>query len=189
MLTQYMIGSSSSKEAESFVATQMTLVRKVLFSRSLRLLPLSHQVGVVEGLAAIVKHFPNLLPLSDQPLITFLSELLKMASVADGEMTDAALSDIVVDRNGFISSPAEDSLDCQPTHSSSLFFRRTCAVQVDGATVLIPDELPAAVQLRVSAIVLLHGVIRGHTDPFFDADSSAPVGKSAFLLRCLSERP
>jgi hypothetical protein len=175
-----MLGSSSKEAVQSFITEQIALVRKVLFSRSLRLLPLSHQVGVIEGLAALVKHFPEVLSMSDQHLLAFLSELLKMSSVADQEMSDASLRDMVVDRNGYTSSPGMSS-DSPPTHSSSLFYRRSCALEMNGATLVVPEELPAGVQFRVSAIVLLHAVIRAHTDAFFDAEVSTPVGKCVVL--------
>jgi hypothetical protein len=29
----------------------------------------------------------------------------------------------------------------------------------------------------VSAIILLHSIIRAYSDPFFDAEQSAPIGK------------
>jgi len=151
----------------------------VLFSRSLRLLPLPQQVGVVEGLGIIVKQAPKLLPLSDQHLLAFLSELLKMSSVADGEMQDPSLKEFVIDKNGYAGSQAEAErkLGSYPSHASALFFRRECVLEVNNDKFVIPEELPAGIQLRVSSIVLLHSVIRGYSDPFFDAKGSTPIGK------------
>lgn len=78
------------------------MIRRTVFSRSLRLLSLPQQVSVVEGLAVIVKSIPGLIPLSDQHLLAFLSELLKMLSVADGEMVDKNFKTTIVDKNGFV---------------------------------------------------------------------------------------
>lgn len=176
-MKNFVIATMSKEESLSFVSNHVALIRRVLFSRSLRLLPLSQQVGVIDGLAMIMCELPGLLQLTDdQHLLPFLSEVLKMASVADGEMTDAALTDAVVDKNGFAKSELEAS-GLHPSHASALFFRRTCVVEVDpGLYVVVPEEVPAGIQQRISAIVLLHSVIRGHADTFFDAEVSTPVG-------------
>ena len=62
-------------------------LRKLVFSRSLRILPLPQQVGAVEALAVIVNEFPSFLSIKDQHFLSFLSELLKMCSVSDGEVS------------------------------------------------------------------------------------------------------
>lgn len=158
----------------------LTLLRRILFSRSLRLLPLLEQVGVVEALAVLVDQLPGLIPLDDQHLLAFLSELLKMASVADGEMNDPILLGSVVDKNGFVvSTPEQRDLEITDPvfRTSSLFLRRACVVICREGRVVISEELPPGVQFRVSSIELLRSVIRGHPDTFFDAESSTPVGK------------
>ena len=103
-----------------------------------------------------------------------------MSSVADGDMKDPLLKDCIVDKNGYaVSEPkAVPSYSLYPTHTSALFSRRECIVDIDGASVVVPEELPAGVQLRVSSIVLLHSVICGYTNAFFDAENSSPVGES-----------
>lgn len=160
----------------------LSLLRRVLFSRSLRLLPLPEQVGVVEALAVLTDQLPDLIPLDDQHLLAFLSELLKMSSVADGEMTDSNLAGSVVDRNGFVvpSSDGPVTNDSETSavsfRASSLFLRRECVVVVQEGRVVVGAELPLGVQLRVSTIALLRSVIRGHPDTFFDSDTSTPVG-------------
>jgi hypothetical protein len=153
------------------------LIRRVLFSRTLRLLPLSFQVGIVEGLATIVSLFPSLFPLTDQHVLTFLSELLKMASVADREMSDEKLKEIVVDKDGYV--PLETGLDRSqyPKHSSALFYRRECVLAIVNLRVVIPAELSVGIQFRVSTILLLHTIIKTYADTFFDADSTTPIGK------------
>lgn len=162
----------------------LAVIRRVLFSRSLRLLPLPEQVGVVEGLAVITDQIPDLIPLDDQHLLAFLSELLKMASVADGEMTDPNLIGSVVDRNGFV-IPSEDRSDngektvsntCS-FRASSLFLRRECVVDAMKGKIVVGAELAVGVQFRVSTIALLRSVIRGHPNIFFDSETTTPVGK------------
>ena len=162
----------------------------MLFSRSLRLLPLQEQVGAVEALAVLVDQVPDLIRLDDQHLLAFLSELLKMASVADGEMTDNNLIGSVVDKNGFV-LPAQggnqhtnnDIQEANPSlRPSFLFLRRDCVLVTDSFKLLIGEELPFGVQLRVSSIQLLRSIIRGHPDTFFEAETSTPVGKLPIML-------
>ena len=125
-----------------------------------------------------------MIPLEDQHLLAFLSELLKMASVADGEMTDNNLIGSVVDKNGFVIpenrnvTTSSDVQEIDPTlRPSSLFLRRNCILTTDSQKFLVGEELPCGIQLRVSSIQLLRSIIRGYPDSFFDAESSTPVGK------------
>jgi len=171
----YIIAPSQREDGSTRFTEQFSLIRRVLFSRSLRLLPLVQQIGAVECLSVLVQQVPSLLPLTDQHLLAFLSELLKMCSVADGEMTDPSLIDCVVDKNGYVGG-SSSSTSSYPKHASALFFRRACVFTVDGVSVHVPEELPAGVQLRVSAIVLLHSVICSYSDLFFDAEISTPIG-------------
>jgi hypothetical protein len=163
----------------------MTLIKRVLFSRSLRLLPLPEQVGAVEALAMLVDQLPGLVPLNDQHLLAFLSELLKMSSVADGEMTDPNLIGSVVDKNGY-AMPVYDTTQAankEPNGknnekaASTVFMRRDSILLVGSSKFFVPGDASNGVQLRASTIRLLRAVIRGHADPFFDAESSTPVGK------------
>jgi hypothetical protein len=126
---------------------------------------------VVDALAAVIKKFPSFLSVTDQHLLGCLSELLKMSSVADGEMVDEKLKDIVVDKDGYIPTASD-----YPDHSSFLFFRRECVVDLGTVKIVVPAELPSGIQLRVSTIVLLHLVIRTYTDPFFDSEASTSIG-------------
>jgi hypothetical protein len=178
------LNAATNTDIKSILEKQIVLIRRVLFSRSLRLLPLQEQVGAVEALTVLVDRVPTLIPLQDQHLLAFLSELLKMASVADGEMTDNNLVGSVVDKNGFV---LPEHRHQQPTKSdikevdpalrpSSLFRRRDCILTTGGGKLLIGEELPCGIQLRVSSIQLLRSIIRGHPDTFFDAESSTPVG-------------
>jgi hypothetical protein len=173
-----------AKDLEELLSGHMPTIKKFLFSRSLRLLPLSEQVGVFDALAFIIHEVPSLVPLSDQHLLAFLSEFLKMSSIGDGEMKDPNMSGYVVDKNGFVAA-AQDK-DSQPVvvqlaaHTCSIFLRRECAAKspIEGSFVIIPEELPSGVQLRVSGLRLFRAVIRQHVNEFFDADSTTPVGTS-----------
>lgn len=184
VVEHYVLRAVPKEDAKLRFQKHMSLIRRVLFSRSLRLLPLLEQVGAVEALSVLVDQLPDLIPLEDQHLLTFLSELLRMASVADGEMTDSNLAASVVDKNGFVipaQEPHSPTRELQSSEStlrpSSLFLRRDCVVVVCGAKILVGEELPSGVQLRVSSIELLRSVIRGHANTFFDAEASTPVGK------------
>lgn len=178
LLTHFIVAPKKEKSSDPLVSDNLVLIRRVLFSRSLRLLPLPQQVGVVEGLTSIIKQFPGILPLSDQHLLSCLSEVLKLASVADGEMDDEKLEKVVVDKDGYAKSDMNYPKHLQyPTHASSLFFRRECVVECFDVKLVVPEELPAGVQLRVSAIMLFHTVVRKYTDEFFDAAATASIGK------------
>jgi hypothetical protein len=129
----------------------------------------------------LVQQLRGVFALTDQHLLAFISELLKMSSVADGEMNDSSLRDIMVDKNGYVVSaepvtvaPSTPAL----THASSVFHRRLCVIKLDGASMVVPEQCPAGVQLRASTIVLLHALIRSFCDDFFDAEQATPVGKS-----------
>lgn len=171
----------SREDFEKFLENQLSSLRRVIFSRSLRLLPLPEQVGAVEALAFVIKEAKSVLPISDQHLLAFLSELLKMSSVADGEMSDPALLGCV-DKNGYTSKPSKaNSVSVLasvafPSHASALFYRRECILETQDSKYVVPEELPHGVQLRVSSISLLHSVICGHPDAFFDAEVSTPIG-------------
>ena len=118
-----------------------------------------------------------------------------MCSVADGEMSDKPLLGCTVDKNGFTSNIG-DKRTHFPSHASALFFRRSLILEIAGqsARVVIPKELPPGVQLRVSSISLLHSVVRGYTDVFFDAESSTSIGNIrphmiSLLFRSLVSHP
>jgi hypothetical protein len=178
----FMIDTMQSEEVEKILSNHMPTIKRLIFSRSLRLLPLPEQIGVFDALAFLINQIPGLLPLFDQHFLAFLSEFLKMSSIADGEMSDSSLIGYVVDKNGFVvsaqeteSTPAATQLS---SHTSSIFLRRECAVKSpnDGPYVAIPEELANGIQLRVSGLRLFRAVIRQHADAFFDADSTTPVG-------------
>jgi hypothetical protein len=185
ILKHYIIDVLAPEKTIEMLKEHMVVIKRVLFSRSLRLLPLPEQVGAVEALAMVVDQLPSLLPLNDQHLLAFLSELLKMSSVADGEMTDPNLIGSVVDKNGYAmpvldtaqAASKESSVTNDEKASSTLFLRRDSILKFGPIKFFVPGEASNGVQLRASTIRLLRAVIRGHADSFFDADSSTPVGK------------
>jgi hypothetical protein len=174
VFNNYVVRTGS--HAKEVIQRHLSVVKRTLFSRSLRLLPLPQQIGVLEGLAAIVVMAEDFIPLSDQHLLAFLSEMLQMTSVADGEITDPHLREIVVDKHGFTKDVATSD-PARFEHSSALFFRRDAAVTFGGATFIVPGEVPCGVQLRISSILLLHAIVKAYTDDFFDAEAATSVGK------------
>ena len=68
--------------AKAYLEKHIALIRRVTFSRSLRMLPLQEKIGSIEALAVIIDSVPELISVTDQHLLAFLSELLKMASIA-----------------------------------------------------------------------------------------------------------
>lgn len=161
----------------------MSTIKRVLFTRSLRLLPLPEQVAVIEALTTLVDFVPGLLPVADQHLLAFLSEFLKLSSIADGEMSDSSIVGFVVDKNGFTTSMSTSRYSRGSSHTTGMFLRRECVARLCGGKFIsIPEELPLGVQLRVSALRLLNTVICRHADGFFDADSTTPIGKLLFAV-------
>lgn len=165
------------------MSKHLASIKKLVFARSLRLLSLPEQVGAVEAVSFIVHVAPGILTIEDQHLLAFLSEFLKMSSIADGEMTDSNLVGYVVDKNGFAMA-AQQVLAKAPIHASFLdhttfvFLRRECLMKCElgNAFIVIPEELPSGVQLRVSALRLFRSVIKSNSSVFFDSDASTPVG-------------
>lgn len=190
-VTNIITPGTTPEEIETKYASTL---RKLVFSRSLRILPLPQQVGTIEALVVVVNEFPNLLSIKDQHFLSFLSELLKMCSVADGEMQDSSALESP-NRNGYIRRAENGERDSSfPTHCSALFFRREAVVDVAGAHFVVPEELPVGVQLRTSTIILLHSVVFFNTDPFFDSETTTAVGNIrphivSLLFRSLASTP
>jgi len=143
-------------------------------------MPLPQQAGVIEGLSVLVKYVPGLFDFSNQQVLAFISDLLKMTSVADGEMTDSALSG-VADKNGYVGLGDNNPTLFLPPHSSALFFRRECVVHVDspGGTlcVHVPEQTPVGVQMRVGTITLLHAMVVADKSTFFESEASTAIGE------------
>jgi hypothetical protein len=78
LFQNYFIEALSKDDAAILIAENLSFIRRLLFSRSLRLIPLPHQVGAVEGLAVLMKLLPESIPLTDNQLLGFLSEVRKL---------------------------------------------------------------------------------------------------------------
>ena len=190
VLQQFVFNSVSPEKRRQIFQDQVSIIRRALFSRSLRLLPLPEQVGAVEAVAVLIDQVPDIIPLSDQHLLAFLSELLKMSSIADGEMSgEMSVGGSVVDKNGFVvpsrnndsSSNSDTNQASVGSHASAIFLRRGCVLHMtDGAKFVLPEEAPNGVLLRCSSICLLRAVIRAHPDHFFDAESTTPIGEKSY---------
>jgi hypothetical protein len=178
-LKYHILANKSSVERQNKISSHMSTIKRVLFTRSLRLLPLPEQVAVIEALSTLVDFVPGLLPVGDQHLLAFLSEFLKLSSMADGEMSDSTIVGFVVDKNGFASNIAHSGRQASLRHTTGLFLRRDCVAQVGhDKFILISEELPLGVQLRVSALRLVNTVICRHANGFFDAETLTPIGTS-----------
>lgn len=182
------------EKVREFFSTHVTAVKRTLFSRSLRILPLPDQVGIVEGLAFLITCFPNVLPLTDQHLLAFLSELLKMLSIADDSIPDASGNvniGVAVDRNGCVCKTSlantelgkvalEQPSPRTPVHASKVFLRKEmivrCLLEPSSPDIIVPPELPTGVQLRATALALFRAVVKNHPSTFFNAETNSPAG-------------
>ena len=192
-LTFQRLYSTSEFELKDILKSHISVLKRSLFSRSLRILPLPDQVAIVESLAFLVSDFPDVLPLSDQHFLAFLSELLKMLSIADGEMKwDVGINiGVAVDKDGFVrrGSPTDpydekDVSSSQPrkTLSSAIFLRSEIILpdptdHDSSSTIIVPAELPMGVQLRVGSLKLFRGLVKEHPASFFESEASTPIGK------------
>ena len=183
----------AEEKVRDFLSTRATAVKRTLFSRSLRILPLPDQVGIVEGLAFLITCFPGVLPLTDQHLLAFLSELLKMLSIADdivGDTSNVSIG-VAVDRNGCVCKTSlantelgkvalEQPSPPTPVHASKVFLRKEmalrCCLEPSSPDIIVPPELPMGVQLRATALALFRAVVKNHPAIFFNAESNSPAG-------------
>ncbi len=188
-LLKLLYGSTGSDDTDSLskiLANHESATRRLLFSKSLRNLPLSEQIATIEAFTFIAKEDSKLLPLSENLVLIFFSELLKMMSVADGEMTSESISNaVIIDKDGY--SPKSESrqsgctIDAHSSlsHASGIFMRDEYVLEVAGlGCIVVPPGLPTGVQFRVSSLILFHTVLKAHSDTFFEADPSSSIGKS-----------
>jgi hypothetical protein len=103
-----------------------------------------------------------------------------MISIADGEFSDPCFGSVsLIDKNGFASNVGDPaSRATSDLHTSSVFLRNTMVLQGDlfGGRIQIPRELPLGIQFRVSTLLLMRALIRGHSDEFYDADPQSKIG-------------
>ena len=134
-------------------------------------------------------HVPSfwtkLIPIADQNLLAFLSELLKMVSIADGEFKDEGFGSVVlIDKNGYAVNSGGESTSGQirPTvRASSLFLRKKIAVEDEAfnGRIQVPAELPLGIHsygTSVNTTFILGAIIRKNADEFYDADAQSKIG-------------
>lgn len=174
ILTQYV--PDSQDLSTDFYHENVGHLKTVLFSRSLKVLPLPQQAAVLEATAFVMKSRPNLFPISDQHILAFLSEFLKFASVADGALKDDSMKDYLVDRDGLVRNegPLDNQVD--PQHYSTTFNRRKCVLRTRLCRVVVPPDAPEGVKLRSAGVKLAHFTILRHSDEFFGAEGSSTLG-------------
>ncbi|KAL9186273.1 hypothetical protein ACHAXT_005511 [Thalassiosira profunda] len=188
-----------SASIDALLAPHINALKRLLFPKVLRVLPLPNQVAIIEACVFIVERAPKLIPIADQHLIGFLSEILKMISIADGEIEDQNFGGVVlIDKHGFAvnSSGGSEPKRSSAVRASSLALRNAFVVEDPsfGGRVEVPAELSLGVQLRVSTLLLFRAVIRGSPDEFYDAESESRVGNIrphviALLFRSLNAEP
>lgn len=166
---------------DTLLSPHLSSLKRLVFPKLLRTLPLPNQCAAVDACAFLLDKAPKLIPITDQNLLAFLAELLKMISIADGEFSDPSFGSVVlVDKNGVAANKSgEFSSQNGPTmHASSVFLRKSIIVEDSsfGGRIQVPKELPYGVQLRVSTLLLFRGLIRGFADEFFDADPQSKIG-------------
>lgn len=187
------IGSVDTDSLSKLLAKHDKETKRLLFSKSLRNLPLSEQIAAIEAFTFIAKEDSKLLPLSENLVLVFFSELLKMMSVADGEMTSESISNaVIINKDGY--SPKSESRQSGCTvdphsslsHASGIFMREEYELSVCGlGRIVLPTGLPIGVQFRVSSLILFHIVLKAHSDAFFEADPSSSIGEFHFLVAFL----
>ena len=196
---KFLYGNEKQGEPNSLqeiITKHGAIMKRHLFSKSLRNLQLTDQIATIETFAYIVKNAPGTVPLSDSHVLVFLSESLKMMSVADGEMTSESISSaVIINKDGY--SPRVPLNSCMVnkfsslSHATGIFLREGFDIvfRKSGNRVQVKSELPMGVQLRVSSLQLFHEVLKKHSDSFLEAEASSSVGEitmfASFLSFCI----
>lgn len=174
---------SNSCNMQSLISAHGSIIKRNIFSKSLRNLQLLDQIAIIETFAYIIKHAPETVPLTDNHVLVFLSESLKMMSVADGEMTSESISNsVIINKDGYspriVRNACMISKFSTLTHATGIFLHEAFdLVYSNGYRFRVEAELPIGVQLRVSSLHLFHEVLKKHSDAFLEAESSSSIGK------------
>lgn len=175
------------------IKDNMPSLKRVIFPRILRNSPLPEQIAIVEATAFMMERAPTHFSLDDQTCLSFTAELLKMLSVADGDIVaDRSMSSVVlIDKDGF--AVQNNTQDTKRKIHSSVFLRTSFNLECEsfGGCVVVPKELPHGVQLRVASIYLFRSIMRKFPSQFFDAQNKSQVGNLrphvvSLLFRCLT---
>jgi transformation/transcription domain-associated protein len=176
-------GSSDLLTVGDVLSNHISTIKRHLFSKSLRNLNLQDQIAAIECFTFVLKHSPESLPVLDNHVLVFISESLKMMSVADGEMTSESIShSTIVDKDGFNPRVSRTnnmlSYSSKISHATGLCLREGFDIVFSsGFRMHVKPELPVAVQLRVSSLELFHELLHQNSEDFLDADSSSSIGK------------
>jgi len=189
--------SNDCTSLDKLLSGHVTSLKRLLFAKLLRTLSLPDLVAVVDAVAFINEAVPNLIPISDANMMSFLGELIKMICIADGEISDKNFGSVVlIDKNGWaVDSDGEPISGNKPlVQPSSIFQRHTITLEDDniGARIVVPEGLNLGVQLRVSTLFLFRAVVR--LDEFFEAGVQTQMGNLrphivALLFRSLISEP
>jgi transformation/transcription domain-associated protein len=193
--------NGSSDGLNEIFKKQSSVIRRLLFNRSLRHLQLQDQIATIEAFNFTIMHAPDVLSLSDNHTIIFLSELLKIMSVGDGEMTSESIpSSCIVDKDGL--HPKVSMNGCMIdkmsplTHSTSIFLRGAFTI-VQGEGIYrakIDGDLPVGVRYRVATLQLFGKILKENTNHFLEAEPTSSLGNIlphivSLLFRSLASRP
>lgn len=179
--------AESNPSLDDLLTKSSSVIKRQLFSRSLRNLPLADQIATIETFAYVMKRSPGLVALSDNQVLRFISELLKMLSVADGEMAyDSISHSVIIDKDGF--RPRSERNDSMVnkfsslSHASGLFLREEFVMEdpyICG-NIVVPAALPIGIQYRVSALVLFRNILQLHSNVFAEAEANSSIGEFRF---------
>lgn len=182
---EYIYGRNGSGQVSTvgdILSKHLSTIKRNLFSKSLRNLHLQDQIAAIECFTYILKHSPESLPVLENHVLVFISESLKMMSVADGEMTSESIShSIIVDKDGFnprVSRTNYMLRYCSKiSHATGICLREGFDIVFsNGFSMHVKPELPVAVQLRVSSLKLFHELLHQNSEEFLDADSTSSIG-------------
>lgn len=189
--------SNDCTSLDKLLSGHVNSLKRLLFAKLLRTLSLPDLVAVVDAVAFINEAAPNLIPISDVNMISFLGELIKMICIADGELSDEKFGSVVsIDKDGWaVDSNGKPISDNKPLlQPSSIFQRHTITLRDDniGARIVVPEGLSLGVQLRVSTLYLFRAVVR--LDEFYEAEVQTQMGNLrphivALLFRSLISEP
>lgn len=163
-----LLSKDNSTTLESMLSPHVNSLKRLCLPKLLRILPLAQQVAVVDACAFLLDRVPKLITIDDQNLLAFVSELLKMINIADGEFADPAFGEVVlIDKDGLAvdggGGGGESALSRATVRASSLLLRRAIILEDAtsfGGRVRVPAELSMGEQLRVSTILLFRGHAR-----------------------------
>ena len=189
--------SNDYKSLGQLLSDHIISLKRLLFAKLLRTLSLPDLVAVVDAVAFINEAVPNLIPIDDANMISILGELIKMVSVADGEISDKNFGSVVlIDKNGWaVDSEGEPISDRKPLVQPSSIFQRHAIILEDdgiGARIVVPEGLSLGVHLRVSTLYLFRAIVR--LDDFIEAENQSQMGNLrphivSLLFRSLTSEP